>query len=113
MKSYTFLLPIYITDDGDIFGKYDVVGTHKQSNNKIIIIQEYSLYDYIIKMDIEDEMNEVARQSYMISIQDQIMSHLYIFAISVIISVVCVIVIISIITNNLSDLDEIINHKEE
>ena len=113
LKSYTFLLPVYITNDGDIFGKYDVVGTHKQSNNKIILIQEYSLYDYIMKMDIEEEINEVARQTYISSIQDQIMSHLYIFAISVIISVVCIIVIISIITNNISDLDEIINHKEE
>ena len=104
LKSYTFLVPVYITNDGDIFGKYDVVGTHKQTNNKIIIVQEYSLYDYIIATDIVDEINEQARQDHVKLEHRQIMSHLYIFAISMILSVICIIVIISIISNNINDL---------
>ena len=104
LKSYTFLVPVYITKDGDIFGKYDVVGTHKQTNNKIIIIQEYSLYDYIIATDIVDEVNEQARYDHVELEHRQIMSHLYTFAISMILSVICIIVIISIISNNINDL---------
>ena len=104
LKPYTFLVPVYITNDGDIFGKYDVVGTHKQTNNKIIIVQEYSLYDYIIATDIVDEINEQARQDHVKLEHRQIMSHLYIFAISMILSVICIIVIISIISNNINDL---------
>ena len=104
LKPYTFLVPVYITNDGDIFGKYDVVGTHKQTNNKIIIVQEYSLYDYIIATDIVDEINEQARQNHVKLEHRQIMGQLYIFAISIILSVVCIIVIISIISNNINDL---------
>ena len=104
LKSYTFLVPIYITNDGDIFGKYDVVSTHKQPNNKIVVVQEYSLYDYIIHMGIENEVNEINRQDYIRTEHDQIMSHLYIFAISIIFSVICIIIIISIISNNINDL---------
>ena len=104
LKPYTFLVPIYITNDGDIFGKYDVVCTHKQNNNKIIIVQEYSLYDYIVATDIVDQINEQARHDHVSLEHRQIMSHLYIFAISMILSVICIIVIISIISNNINDL---------
>ena len=106
LKPYTFLVPIYVTSDGDIFGKYDVVSTHKQNNNKIIIIQEYSLYDYIQYMGIFDDVNEQNRQDYISTEYHQIMSHLYIFAISFILSIICIIVIISIISNNINDLAE-------
>ena len=104
LEPYTFLIPIYITNDGDIFGKYDVVSTVKQNNNKIIVVQEYSLYDYIIHMDIIDEVNEQIRRDYINIEREQILSHLYIFAISIILSVVCIIVIISIISNNINDI---------
>lgn len=47
-KNYNILIPSYITKDGDIFGIPDV-NEHgiKNDNNKIIIIQEFNIYDCI------------------------------------------------------------------
>lgn len=47
-KNYNILVPAYITKDGDIFGIPDV-NDHgiKNNNNKIIIIQEFNIYDCI------------------------------------------------------------------
>ena len=47
-KNYNILVPSYITKDGDIFGVPDV-NEHgiKNDNNKIIIIQEFNIYDCI------------------------------------------------------------------
>ena len=61
-------------------------------------------------MDIIDEVNEQIRKDYIGLERSQIMSHLYIFAISIILSVICIIVIISIISNNINDM---LNVKKE
>ena len=47
-KNYNILVPSYITKDGDIFGVPDV-NDHgiKNDNNKIIIVQEFNIYDSI------------------------------------------------------------------
>jgi hypothetical protein len=47
-KNYNVLVPSYITKDGDIFGVPDV-NDHgiKNDNNKIIIVQEFNIYDSI------------------------------------------------------------------
>ena len=47
LESYQFLVPAYITDDGDIFGQKDVVKGVIRRNHKLVVIQEYNLYDQI------------------------------------------------------------------
>ena len=48
LDSFDILLPVYITEYGNIFGDYDVPGeTTLDNNNKIIIVQKLNLRDYI------------------------------------------------------------------
>ena len=47
LKYYTFLVPVYIDEDGDIFGNADIVNGKRIHNKKFILVQRYSLYDYI------------------------------------------------------------------
>lgn len=47
LESYQFFVPAYITDDGDIFGQKDVIKGVIQRNHKLVVIQEYNLYDQI------------------------------------------------------------------
>ena len=54
LKSFTFLVPVYIDKDGDIFGNADIVNGKHIRNNKFIIVQRYSLYDYIINHNIDN-----------------------------------------------------------
>lgn len=44
-ESYEFLLPVYITDYGNIFGEFDVTSDANKSN-KLIIIQRLNVKDY-------------------------------------------------------------------
>lgn len=56
LKNYDILVPVYITNDGDIFGIADVdLHGKKVDNDKIIVIQEFSIYDAVMlhKDDIE------------------------------------------------------------
>lgn len=47
-KNYQFLVPIYITEKGDIFGQNDIVnGERVDTNHKFIVIQEFNLYDQL------------------------------------------------------------------
>ena len=49
LDSFDILLPVYITEYGNIFGDYDIPGeTTLDNNNKIIIVQKLNLRDYII-----------------------------------------------------------------
>ena len=54
LRSFTFLVPVYIDKDGDIFGNADIVNGKHIRNNKFIIVQRYSLYDYIVNHNIDD-----------------------------------------------------------
>ena len=50
LKNYDILVPVYITNDGDILGVPDVDLHGKQIvNDKIIVIQEFSIYDAIMQ----------------------------------------------------------------
>ena len=48
-KNYQFQSVEYITDTGDIFGQKDVIGGNIHKTYKIIIIQEFNLYDHVSK----------------------------------------------------------------
>ena len=48
LDSFDILLPVYITEYGNIFGDYDIPGlTHSDSDNKIILVQKLNLKDYV------------------------------------------------------------------
>lgn len=51
LYGYTFLVPAYITGDGDIFGTldYDPSTGDKNNNHKLIVLQKFNLYDIITK----------------------------------------------------------------
>lgn len=47
LQNYQFKVAAYITESGDIFGNEDIVSGVKQKTHKLIIIQEFNLYDQI------------------------------------------------------------------
>lgn len=47
LKNYQVWVPAYITDTGDIFGQDDIVNGIRVENHKLIVIQEFNLYDQI------------------------------------------------------------------
>lgn len=51
LKNYQFKTPAYITETGDIFGQEDIVQGVKKYNHKIIIVQEFNLYDQLMAFD--------------------------------------------------------------
>ena len=56
-KNYQFLVPVYITDTGDIFGQADTVRGVRVDNHKFIVIQTFNLYDQLMtyKPDFGDD----------------------------------------------------------
>lgn len=49
LKNYQILVPVYITETGDIFGQEDIVQGVAQKNYKFIVVQEFNLYDQIME----------------------------------------------------------------
>lgn len=47
LASYEVLVAKYITENGNIFGEYDIAGSPKEINNKIIIVQKVNMVDWI------------------------------------------------------------------
>ena len=89
LKNYQFLVPIYITDTGDIFGNSDIIGGVPQNTHKFIIIQTYNIYDQLTNM-----MPEYGDSSYIKNINeryDSILSMLYLCGIIVCITIVIMI----------------------
>lgn len=66
LRNYQILVPYYITDIGDIFGVQDTLQGMKVHNNKIIIVQEFNLYDQIMANKSELFTNDAIN-----SIQDR------------------------------------------
>lgn len=79
IKGYQFLVPVYITDTGDIFGKKDTVNGVPQKNNKFVIIQTFNLHDHLIR--IKPEFDEKEEITDVIQRYDRILNSLYIFGI--------------------------------
>ena len=48
LRNYQFLVPVYITDSGDIFGQKDIENGVHQENHKFIVIQTFNIYDQIM-----------------------------------------------------------------
>lgn len=89
-RNYQFMVPVYITDTGDIFGQQDVVNGIKQETHKFTVITTFNLYDQLssFKEDIGDDdciRNIVNRYS-------RILNSLYILGL-----IVCAIIILIIL----------------
>lgn len=80
LRNYQIFVPYYITDIGDIFGTPDISQGIKVDNNKIIVVQEFNLYDQIMMTDtselfgnneienIASRYNELLRWLYIVGI---------------------------------------------
>lgn len=51
LKTYEFLIPVYINENTDIFGKQVVnnLGSYDKDNRQMIVVQGFSIYDSIMK----------------------------------------------------------------
>lgn len=100
-KNYQFLVPIYITDTGDIFGQQDIVEGKPQDTYKFIVIQSVSLYDQLLSINagVEDT-------SYLDPIEtryDNIVDQLHLLGIVICVAVVLCILYIMSLYNVIAD----------
>lgn len=49
-KNYQFMAASYITDTGDIFGQPDITHGVRMYNHKLIVVQEFNLYDQLLSL---------------------------------------------------------------
>jgi hypothetical protein len=63
LRGYIFLVPAYITDDGDVFGVPDISpdGTVNK-NHKIIVVQRFNLYDILDRVHSRTALDEIAHR---------------------------------------------------
>lgn len=109
LKEYSFLVPIYITENGDIFGKEDIVAGHIQDNNKFIVVQEYNLYDYITYnhyIEVYDNISEIDHSYNLVHVL------LYSFGLSIIFAAIGTVIFASFMFNSILDNDEKENDKK-
>ena len=92
IKNYQFLVPVYITDTGDIFGQQDIEHGVRKDTHKYIVIQTFNLYDQLtsVKPDIGDD-DYIGRIT---ARYDSILNALYVLGI-VVCAMITVIVIYS------------------
>lgn len=88
LRNYQIMIPVYITDTGDIFGQEDIVEGKAQNNHKFIIIQEFNIYDQITTNYywlVNDDAETI------IQVQNQpVITQLYILGIIYIVSIVII-----------------------
>lgn len=58
LHNYQFLVPAYITENGDIFGNPDLREGNAVNNHKFVVIVTFNLYDNLIKMRPDFEQSE-------------------------------------------------------
>lgn len=85
LKNYQIFVPYYITDFGDIFGNPDIIHGSKFDNNKLIVVQEFNLYDQI--MNRHDELFNDVQIKNVIARYDEVLRLMHILGISLIASV--------------------------
>ena len=98
LRNYQIFVPYYITDFGDIFGNPDIIHGTKFDNNKIIVVQEFNLYNQIIKQHdlFNNEQVDAVTHRY-----NELLRLLYILGISLIASVISLILYLCNIYNRL------------
>ena len=86
LKGYDILIPVYITEDGDILGVKDVDRIGRYNDNcKMVLVQRLNLYDILShnKYSIENCKDEVIRIQDMIQqlTNDEIVKNIYLLLI--------------------------------
>ena len=86
LKGYDILIPVYITEDGDILGVKDVDMIGRYNDNcKMVLVQKLNLYDILSpnKYNIENYKDEVIRIQDMIEqlTDDEIIKNIYLLLI--------------------------------
>lgn len=99
LKNYQIFVPYYITDFGDIFGEPDIVHGVKTDNNKLIVAQEFNLYDQV-SSSYENTVNDGEIKN-VITRYDSLLRLMYVFGIVLISSVT---VLICYLTNTYNKL---------
>lgn len=99
LRNYQIFVPYYITDFGDIFGNPDIMHGTKLDNNKLIIVQEFNLYDQI--MENQDNLFNDKQIENVTARYDVILRLLYIFGISLITAIISLILYLCNIYNTL------------
>ena len=85
LKNYQIFVPYYITDFGDIFGNPDIIHGSKIKNNKLIVVQEFNLYDQI--MNRHDDLFNDIQIKQVINRYDEVLRLMQILGISLVASV--------------------------
>lgn len=66
LSGYVILVPIYVTNDGDVFGTPDISPTGEIIKNyKLIVVQRYSLID-AINYTSKDEIDAIRHETYLL-----------------------------------------------
>lgn len=86
LKGYDILIPVYITEDGDILGVKDVDMIGRYNDNcKMVLVQKLNLYDILShnKYNVENYKDEVTRIQDMIEqlTDDEIIKNIYLLLI--------------------------------
>ena len=108
LASYDILIPKYITDNGNIFGEFDVAGQDRKSNNKLIIVQKLNMVDwinYIYPDFFETDRTDTVEYNYV-----QLLRMINIFIIINSITFIGFAIIFVLGYNKIDDLDD--NHLE-
>lgn len=90
LRNYQILVPVYITDTGDIFGQLDTVHGVKVDNHKFIIIQTFNFYDQLISYKPDFGDDDYTRR--IVTRYNTILNSLYILG-----AVVCALIVLIII----------------
>ena len=111
LRNYQIFVPYYITDFGDIFGVPDISHGTKLDNNKLIVVQEFNLYDQI--MHRHNDLFNDDQIKNVIARYDEVLRLMYIFGISLIMSVIGLILYLCNIYNLLIDEEDYDNTTEK
>lgn len=107
LKNYQFLVPVYITDTGDIFGQKDIVEGVPQNTHKIIIIQSFNLYDQLLHLRPNFENSFEQDKNDIINRYDSILYDLNLFGIILILSISILIAFFFLSYNNSIDNEDL------
>ena len=99
LRNYQIFVPYYITDIGDIFGTPDIFHGNRVENNKIIVVQEFNLYDQIMSTQnnlFNDEQIQNVKSRY-----NELLRWFYIFGIVLVITLCTLIFCFCTVYNNI------------
>lgn len=89
LKVYDILVPAYITNDADIFGVPDVdMHGIKNDNSKIIVIQQFNIYDAIFKHKDQLQRYDACEEIYDRETKETIYAEINDFVLSLFMTVV-------------------------